>query len=164
MKSKRFVAFIIDMAIAVILAIFVYVTLCCFNIKNFSFIGAPFTWVLLFCKDCFNGMSVGKRFVGIQIIDSTNMEIASPAKCVIRNLFYFLGVIDVLVMFFHSKTMRLGDCIARTEVHLRDDTLQKVKLYKIILAIGSVLIVFTIVETLLHVYASSLGLFGLLYR
>ena len=87
MKSKRFVAFIIDMAIAVILAIFVYVTLRCFNINSFSFIGAPFAWVLLICKDCFNGMSVGKRFVGIQIIDSTNREIASPAKCVIRNLF-----------------------------------------------------------------------------
>jgi len=164
MKSKRFVAFIIDMAIAVILAIFVYVTLRCFNINSFSFIGAPFAWVLLICKDCFNGMSVGKRFVGIQIIDSTNREIASPAKCVIRNLFYFLTFIELFAWLFYFKNMRLGDYFARTEVTLRDKSLQKVKFAKTILAIGYVFIGLTIMITILYLRASSLGVLEYLYQ
>ena len=90
MKNKRFVSFVIDLAIAVILALLVYMILNCLNVKVISPMIGYIVWAVLICKDCFGGVSVGKRLVGIQVVDSNNMQIASPVKCVIRHLSYFL--------------------------------------------------------------------------
>lgn len=158
MKNKIFVAFVIDLAIAVILALLVYMILNCLNVKVISPMIGYIVWAVLICKDYFGGVSVGKRLVGIQVVTSNNMQIASPVKCVIRNLFYFLTYIDILVMFFNSKNMRLGDRVAHTEVTLRDKTLQKVKFSKAVVAIGYVLVGLIIVEIILYFRASSFGL------
>ena len=165
MKSRRFVAFIIDaIIIAVILVALFNIILSCFNVRFFYRIIALFAWALLICKDCFNGMSVGKRLIGIQVIDSNNMQIASPVKCVIRNLFYFLTFIELFAWLFYFKNMRPGDYFARAKVILRDKSLQKVKFAKTILAIGYVFIGLTIMITILYLRASSLGVLEYLYQ
>ncbi len=164
MKIKRFVAFIIDIIMVATLAIIVNVILSCLSVRVISPMIGLFAWAIIICKDSFDGMSIGKRLLGIQVVDSNKDRIASPIKCIIRNLFYFLSFIDLLVMFFHPKGMRLGDYVAHTEVNLRDRTLQKVKFYKIILAIGYVLIGLIIMEIVFYFRASSLGLLGYLYQ
>ena len=100
----------------------------------------------------------------IQVIDMTNMQITSPVKCVIRNLFYFLTFIELFAWLFYFKNMRPGDYFARAKVILRDKSLRKVKFAKTILAIGYVFIGLTIMITILYLRASSLGVLEYLYQ
>lgn len=164
MKTKRLIAFIIDFMIAAALAIFVDVILSYLNVKVITPMIGNLAFAIIICKDCFNGMSIGKHIINIQVIDSDTKQIASPSKCVIRNLFYFTSFIDLLVLCFQPKNLRLGDCAVHTEVSLRNRKLQKVELYKIMLAIAYVLIGLTIIEITIYLRASSLGLFGYLYQ
>lgn len=163
MIFKRFIAFIIDVTIAAILSLIMSSILSYINVKVITPMIGLFAWATIICKDCFNGMSIGKHIISIQVIDSNTKQIASPLKCVTRNLFYFLSLIDFIVMFFHSKSLRLGDCIIHTEVMQRDVKLRRTNISKSLLAIGYVFIGLIVIEVLLYLRASSLGLFGYLY-
>ena len=89
MKSKRFMAFFIDAAIAALLAILVNSILIFFSIRVITPMVGIFAWSIIFCKDCFSGMSIGKRIVGIQVIDANTGQIANPLKCVFEIYFIF---------------------------------------------------------------------------
>lgn len=158
MRNKRILAFIIDMMAAVAFSLLINSILCYFNVKFIVAMVAIIGWAVLIGKDCLNGMSVGKRFVGIQVIDTNSRQIASPQKCVIRNLFYFVGPIDILFMLTNSKGLRLGDKVVHTEVVLRNKSLPKVVFSKVILAIGYVLLGLVIMEIIYYFRASSFGL------
>ena len=106
-------------------------------------------------------MSIGKLLIGIQVIDINTKQIASPQKCVIRNLFYFIGLFDVIVMLTNSKGTRIGDYVTHTEVTLRNKSLAKVKLSKELLAIGYVLIGLAIIEAFYYFVAPSLFFYKL---
>ncbi len=86
-------------------------------------------WVVFFAlKDSFNGQSLGKRFVGIQVVDNNNLRI-SFLKSLLRNLLFLFPMffvpiilIEYVVMSYNSLGRRIGDMIARTSVRdLRPD-------------------------------------------
>lgn len=125
---------------------------------------AIFAWFALFCKDCFGGASVGRRIVGIQVVDANTGQIANPLKCVFRNLFYFLTFIECIAMYYSSNGLRIGDYASHTKVILYNKALQSPKLSQSILAIGYALIGLILFELFYYFRASSFGLQGLLYQ
>lgn len=164
MKTKRFMAFFIDAAIAALLAIFMNSILNFFSIRVITPMVGIFAWSIIFCKDCFKGMSIGKRIVGIQVIDANTGQIANPLKCVVRNLFYFLTFIEFIAMYYNSHELRLGDYAAHTRIVLYNKTLQRSSYIQSFLAIGYVLIGLILFELFFYYRASSFGLWGLLYQ
>src|ERR1017187_3332998 len=52
---------------------------------NYIYIGT-IGYAIYFCKDCINGRSIAKRIVKLQVVDNTTGQVASPIKCLIRNL------------------------------------------------------------------------------
>lgn len=158
MRNKRIFAFIIDLMVAVAFSLLISSILCYFNVKFIVAMVAIIAWAVLIGKDCLNGMSIGKWYVGIQVIDANSKQIASPQKCIIRNLFYFIGLIDILFMFTNDKNLRLGDKVTHTEVMLRNKSLPKVAFSKVILSIGYVLLGLAIMEIIYYFRASSFGM------
>lgn len=158
MIYKRFFAFIVDIIMSAMFAILIYGVLSFFSVKIIIPMIAIIGWAALICKDCFNGVSVGKLLLGIQVVDSNTQQIVSPQKSIIRNLFYFLSFIDIAFAFTNSKERRLGDYIAHTEVVLRGKSLPKVNYSKSLLAVGYVLIGLIVMEVIYYLRASSLGL------
>lgn len=158
MKIKRLLAFYIDLMMGIIFSQLFNVILFLLNVKVIiSMIGIlVFAWLI--CKDCFNGISIGKRFLGIQIIDTSTNRVASPQKCVVRNLFYFLSIFDLLFMFTNPMSARLGDRIAHTEVILRTKPLPKIEWSQVALSIGYVLIGVIVMEIFYYLRASAFGL------
>ncbi len=70
---------------------------------------------LYFNKDVFQGKSIAKRIVKQQIIDIKTNEVASPIKCLIRNITIPIWIIEVIVVLY-SPSRRIGDFIAGTKV------------------------------------------------
>jgi len=66
-------------------------------------------------KDYFNGQSIAKMQLNIQIVDSASKQIATPLQCFIRNLTVLIFPIEFFVLLKNPNT-RLGDMIAKTEV------------------------------------------------
>ena len=50
------------------------------------------------------------------MINNKSQEGANPFKCILRNLTYLLGLIDVAFIFYNKEGRRLGDYIANTNV------------------------------------------------
>lgn len=164
MKLKRLMAFYIDVAIAALLAVLVNGILLFCNIRVITPMIAILAWFALFCKDCFGGASAGKRIIGIQVIDANIGQIASPLKCVFRNLFYFLTFVECIAMYYSSNGLRIGDYASHTKVILYNKALQSPKLSQSILAIGYALIGLLLFELFYYFRASSFGLQGFLYQ
>lgn len=162
MKSKRFVALCIDVFL---IALFSEIFHIVFNLMGLKPIGSfSFTlgFILLLCKDCFNGMSIGRRVTNIQVFDTVKMKVASPAKCVLRNMFvYIFYFVEVLLVLFSSSGLRIGDYIAHTKVLERDTQLKEVDIYKTTWTISIVTIIFVILYILAYIYAYKLGFFRL---
>ena len=169
MEFKRLIAYVVDIFMSVIL--FMPICACIILLKKELEIETvdksiiPFLiWGIMFCKDCLGGRSIGKRIMGYQIIDSNTGQIARPYKCVLRNLFYLLGLIDIAAMFYHSKGLRLGDYVAHTKVVTYQKGVKQNRWGEAILVVVCVFAVLLTINMLLTYYASSLGLFGLLYQ
>ena len=165
MEFKRFCAFVIDVFIAIICAFPLCVCIMVLlKIDLGVSMGVDAIWGAIFCKDCFGGRSIGKRILVYQVIDGKTGQIARPFKCVLRNLFCFLGIIDVIPMFSRSRGLRLGDYVAHTQVISYDKTLKGARLIEAVLTVVCVFAVLVAINMLLTHYASSLGLFGHLYQ
>lgn len=117
--TKRFLSFLIDAIIFSIISIILMVILSRIGIlkENFNFnIVGPFVfWSLFIFKDL-KGKSIGKYILKLQVIDCKTQKIASPLKCILRNLFYFLSMLDLIFVCYHFQGRRLGDYIAGTKV------------------------------------------------
>lgn len=68
-----------------------------------------------FNKDIFNGRSIAKRILKLQIVDFKTREVASPVKCFIRNISLLIWPVEVVVTLF-SPQRRIGDYMAGTQV------------------------------------------------
>lgn len=117
--TKRFLSFLIDEIIfsvmsIVLMLIFSHIGILKENF-NFSIIGPIIFWSLFIFKDL-KGKSFGKSIFKLQIVDCQTKKTASPLKCVLRNLFYILGIFDLIFMCYHSQGRRLGDYIVGTKV------------------------------------------------
>ncbi len=90
--------------------------------------------VYLLIKDCFNGQSLGKKLVGIQIVDMDNAP-AGPNQTVMRNLFWivvcvlplfnpYLGLLSAAIVIYEYVALirdpfgqRFGDKMSLTRVY-----------------------------------------------
>ena len=104
--TKRFLSFLIDEIIFSVMSIVLMLILSHIGILkenfNFSIIGPIIFWSLFIFK--------------LQIVDCQTKKTASSLKCVLRNLFYILGIFDLIFMCYHSQGRRLGDYIVGTKV------------------------------------------------
>jgi uncharacterized RDD family membrane protein YckC len=81
---------------------------------------------IYFCKDCINGQSIAKRILKLQLIDNSTGGVASPLKCLLRNLFIVLWPFEVIAALINPNR-RIGDWVAGTKLVYYDSTLEKPK-------------------------------------
>ena len=75
-----------------------------------------FVVYLLFADALPNGQSVGKRILGIAVVDGRTGRPCSVAQSFTRNLLlHLLGIFDWMSIFGRTR-QRLGDMLARTSV------------------------------------------------
>jgi len=93
----------------------------------FTFFSGPFLYfgiigfAIYYCKDSFNGRSIGKRITKLQVIDNKTGAIASPFQCLIRNLFIIIWPIEV-IMTLINPARRIGDYVAGTKIVVFDSS------------------------------------------
>lgn len=164
MEFKRFLAFMIDIFMSAVFFVPIAVCIVLMKIDMQDAMLPWLVWGALFCKDCFGGRSIGKRILGYQVIDNKTNLAVRPFKSVVRNLSYILGLFDIAMMFYHSKGYRIGDYITHTHVEKIDKPLQETKWLEAFMVIICVFVIIVFINMLLAHYASSLGLWGLLYK
>lgn len=164
MKLKRVIAFVIDLFITSVICFIVILFLKKCNVRITSYIVSSIVYVLILCKDCYNGLSIGRRITNIQVFDSKTMKVASPVKCVLRNYCYALHLFEVFFVQFTSSGLRIGDRITGTKVAERNMNLKEVDLRKIVLAVSGVIAIILLMGVIIYIRASSLGRMDLWYE
>jgi len=97
------------------------------------------------CKDCINGRSIAKRILKLQVVDNSTGQVASPLKCVLRNVFCILWPLEVIIAFINPGR-RIGDMVAGTKLVFFDPALEQPKInvgkvaLSFVLAYGIILI------------------------
>lgn len=96
-----------------------------FNIGNMLFLIA-LGFSAYFNKDIFNGRSPAKRILKMQVIDNKTNQVASPLKCLVRNLTIPFWPVELVFVLIDPKR-RLGDKIAGTRIEYVENP-EKVKM------------------------------------
>ena len=84
-------------------------------------------FAIYFCKDSINGRSIAKRILKLQLIDNSTGQVASPLKCLLRNVFCILWPLEVIVAII-NPSRRIGDIVAGTRLVIFDPTLEQPKI------------------------------------
>lgn len=98
--GKRIVAYLIDIAPCLVVGII-------------PFIGplACLAWAL--CRDlAFGGQSLGKKAMGLKVVDFTTGETPDAGKLILRNAVFFIpcfGLVELIVYFTRADKRRFGD-------------------------------------------------------
>jgi len=92
-------------------------------------------FALYFCKDMFNGRSISKRILKLQVVDNKTGKAATPIQCVVRNLFCVFWPIEVFVAV-NNTSRRLGDKVAGTKLVYYKSTFErpKMKIFNLLLS------------------------------
>ena len=118
--TKRFLSFLIDEIIFSVMSIVLMLILSHIGILkenfNFSIIGPIIFWSLFIFKDLKGKKFWKKVYLSCKLWTAKQKKTASSLKCVLRNLFYILGIFDLIFMCYHSQGRRLGDYIVGTKV------------------------------------------------
>jgi uncharacterized RDD family membrane protein YckC len=85
---------------------------------------AAFGFALYFCKDIFNGRSIAKRILGLQVVNNSTGKVASPVRCFVRNITCVLWPIEGIVAIVNTSR-RLGDRIAGTKLVKFDPSMEQ---------------------------------------
>lgn len=123
MFLRRFLSFILDLVSIVILlqVLFIPVWIIEFIlIRYFDLVISDIFHVLIIAlfllnKDYPGGRSIGKRLMGLKIVDSKSGIKPSKLKCFIRNLSIVIYPIEGIVLLFNSSK-RIGDYFVGTEI------------------------------------------------
>ena len=123
------------------------------NYQDFIFIGSFIYAILIgftmyFLKDSFDGRSFGKRITGLQVVNYKTDIVATPLRCLIRNLFIVIWPIEFVVTLINPDR-RIGDYVAGTKVVLynKNDTPIKINYAQIVsLFICVLLLLFVIMR------------------
>lgn len=109
--NKRVFAFLIDSLIASGIQLLL------------SFAGIKIGWLVwvayILFKDCYNGRSIGKVCVNLQVVDGEGKP-ANFTQSVTRNILMAIpvfGIIEYFVMINDSLGRRIGDKLAKTQVN-----------------------------------------------
>ena len=114
---KRFKAFLIDITLLGALEVFILIVFMINTNMNFLCIfglATAIIYVLFFCKDIFNGQSIGKRIFKLQIVTEKGKAV-SLQNIIGRNIIALLQPIDALYMI-NNEGKRLGDIVCKTKV------------------------------------------------
>jgi uncharacterized RDD family membrane protein YckC len=76
------------------------------------FFGLMFVY---FLKDSFNGRSLAKRMLQLQVVNHRTGKPATVLQCFIRNIFIIIWPVEVIFTFFQPER-RIGDLVAGTRV------------------------------------------------
>lgn len=76
---------------------------------------ALFGFSLYFCKDNFDGRSLAKRTLNLQVVTNSSRLPASPFRCFVRNITVVLWPIEGIIAMINTER-RLGDWIAGTRL------------------------------------------------
>jgi uncharacterized RDD family membrane protein YckC len=116
---SRFVAYLIDFNGSLFVLVAICVPIDILTARSGSYTTAWICmvswWGYMLFKDGFNGQSVGKRILRIQVIAKKSGEPCTFSGSLIRNLLHFLGVLDWAFIFGRER-QRLGDRGADTYV------------------------------------------------
>jgi uncharacterized RDD family membrane protein YckC len=82
------------------------------SISTFLFGGIVIIYLL---KDSYEGRSLAKRMVGLQVADNKTGQVASVGQCFVRNIFIIIWPVEVIVAAFNPER-RIGDLVAGTRV------------------------------------------------
>lgn len=117
--GKRFSAQFIDEALAFIVG---YIVLLLLGkvLPSESSVPMIAMWLIfigytLMADGMFNGQSIGKKLMGLYVVDSKTNEPCTYMQSVLRNITYLLGVID-WIFIVGKERRRLGDRVASTRV------------------------------------------------
>jgi hypothetical protein len=103
-------------------------------------------FAIYFCKDIINGRSIAKRILKLQLVNNSTGEIASPIRCLVRNIFCIIWPIEVIVSMI-TPSRRIGDRVAGTKLVFYDPSIEQPKvnfgktLIPLAIAYGSLLLV-----------------------
>lgn len=153
-RKRRIAAFLIDHFIVSFLAISIifliigpdFIDKNDFGLMKSSMIivGIPF-FIVYFCKDLMNGISLGRWIIGIMVRDENKSnEIPSKTRLIIRNLFLLIWPIELLVLAINDDKKRLGDKVVKTTVLYNPNKAKKSYRIVSLLVIGFVFFGFTI--------------------
>ncbi len=137
MIFKRLLAFIIDLFIIAIIVnlLLVVVEIICSKQSVFLMLFFSSLMVtLLLCKDCFNGQSLGKRIMKIQLVDVKKGTEVSNIRCVVRNLLIPFWIVEIFVLVV-SNGRRIGDYITKTKI-INKSSSEKIRIDKKTLVFG----------------------------
>lgn len=70
---------------------------------------------LYIVKDSFKGRSIAKRLFKLQVVENKTGAVASPLRCLVRNLFCIFWPIEFIVTLV-DPSRRIGDLVAGTKV------------------------------------------------
>ena len=93
-----------------------------------------------------NGRSIAKRALKLQVVENISGNVASPIRCLVRNIFCIIWPIEVIVTVA-SPSRRIGDMVAGTKVIPFDPELDQPRLnyghlgLSIVLAYGLMVLV-----------------------
>jgi uncharacterized RDD family membrane protein YckC len=94
---------------------------------------------ILISDSLFEGRSIGKKIIGLQVISLSSKTICSVKESILRNLPFalallalkipfigwliggFIGLIELIMIFAGTDGMRAGDMLANTTVVMRSD-------------------------------------------
>lgn len=115
--GKRFQGQFIDGIIAYSLGIAAFYSVDSFIDRDFSVLIGGVIGVLYFLlSDALpNGQSVGKKLLGIRVVDKEFHDSCTISQSLLRNITFPLGIFDWFFIFFGSHR-RLGDFFAHTIV------------------------------------------------
>lgn len=98
---KRYIAAYIDLFIAVIISVAIFKYLIREESKIIIYIGVIFAVFLYLLKDIF-GRSIGKRLLGLKIVDKNNYTITPQWwRLILHNMTLPIWLIDILYMNSH---------------------------------------------------------------
>lgn len=80
-------------------------------------------------KDLLRGQSPAKRILNLQVIDNKTGQIASPLKCLARNLIFPIWIVEIPFIFINPQR-RLGDYIANTRIEIENRELDSGKNFR----------------------------------
>ena len=162
-RIKRVIALFVD--VALITLVVYMLDLAIGWIFNVRLGDSPLytVWLMLMMfKDVFQGMSLGKRLLGIQVVDCNKHQAASPVKCIFRNLFYPLATIDLFVWLFSHEQRRIGDYIVSSRVAPYEETLPHASAVQSWRAIGIATLIIVLLQGIVYYMAYTSGLLPLL--
>jgi len=114
--NKRIEAFVIDVIVLMIVSSpFFLISVWLNNSMLWMSFALALIYSFLFCKDVSGGRSFGKQKAGLCILSEKSELIPSTTRLILRNIFYILWPIEI-ILFFCNSGKRLGDLIMRTKV------------------------------------------------